>query len=497
MRLILRLLTPLLGLSLTPWLLVGTSSAKDVLIAHPWFAGLVGLTSILSAIVLVYVIRQESVASAQALRSAIAKAAEGDFTSPIYDANAQSDDQEVLAAADELRRLQKERELLLIESVAAEKAERAAKKAVSDAESQGYVVAHEFFMKTFCSALDDLSNGNLAIRLDKPYSADYEKLRHCYNQSIDRLNSAFSEIVGNIRKLNASTENISTAAESLSSRTCQQAASLEETAAALKQITTTVAKTAEGAQHAKEVVSDARANAEASSGVVRQAIDAMGRIEKSSREIEQIIGVIDEIAFQTNLLALNAGVEAARAGEAGRGFAVVASEVRALAQRSADAAKEIKSLIAASTAQVHDGVDLVAKTGESLDQIMSQVTEANKVVAEIADGAKDQAIALREVNTALTQMDQFTQQNAAMVEQTNDSSQALLQDIDSIVGAVSVFDLQDKSSGGDYRNAGTEIIKRTKVAPARTKAPKVARGGSAALAVQARSEPDSESWEEF
>ena len=174
--------------------------------------------------------------------------------------------------------------------------------------------------------------------------------------------------------------------------------------------------------------------------MVREAISAMSEIESSSRKVSQIIGVIDEIAFQTNLLALNAGVEAARAGDAGRGFAVVAQEVRALAQRSADAAKEIKALIAASTAQVGSGVKLVGETGQSLDRIVAQVADINGVVAEIAASAKEQAIGLQEVNGAVNQMDQVTQQNAAMVEQTNAASHALVQEADALADLLAGFD---------------------------------------------------------
>jgi methyl-accepting chemotaxis protein len=186
-----------------------------------------------------------------------------------------------------------------------------------------------------------------------------------------------------------------------------------------------VRKTAEGATHARHVVSTAKSDAEKGGGVVRQAISAMSGIEQSSRQIGQIIGVIDEIAFQTNLLALNAGVEAARAGDAGRGFAVVASEVRALAQRSAEAAKEIKSLISTSRSQVEQGVDLVAETGKALERIFAQVAEIDAIVSEIATSAQDQASGLQEVNTDVNQMDQVTQQNAAMVEESTAASHTL------------------------------------------------------------------------
>ncbi|MBP7650287.1 MAG: methyl-accepting chemotaxis protein, partial [Phenylobacterium sp.] len=218
---------------------------------------------------------------------------------------------------------------------------------------------------------------------------------------------------------------IAGASDDLSRRTEQQAASLEETAAALDEITATVKKSADGASHARAVVQTAKTGAADGGEIVRQAVLAMGEIEKSSTQISQIIGVIDEIAFQTNLLALNAGVEAARAGEAGKGFAVVASEVRALAQRSAEAAKEIKALISASSTQVGSGVQLVGKTGQALEMLVAQVDEIDGLVGEIAASAKEQATGLNEVNAAVNKMDQVTQQNAAMVEESTAAAHAL------------------------------------------------------------------------
>jgi methyl-accepting chemotaxis protein len=226
-------------------------------------------------------------------------------------------------------------------------------------------------------------------------------------------------------QIGSSADEIASASDDLSRRTEQQAASLEQTAAALDEITATVKKSAVGAGHAREVVQTARQGAAGGGDVVRQAVSAMSQIEASSRQITQIIGVIDEIAFQTNLLALNAGVEAARAGDAGRGFAVVASEVRALAQRSADAAKEIKTLISASSAQVTAGVQLVGKTGQALELLVAQVEEVDGLVGEIAASSQEQATGLNEINAAVNKMDQVTQQNAAMVEQATASAHSL------------------------------------------------------------------------
>ena len=277
------------------------------------------------------------------------------------------------------------------------------------------------------------------FRIDEAFPPEYEKLRTDFNGAMANLQQTMQVVSANAAAIRSGTGEISSAADDLSRRTEQQAASLEETAAALDEITATVRKTAEGSSHAKEVVSTAKTDAELSSGIVRRAIEAMGGIEKSAGQIGQIIGVIDEIAFQTNLLALNAGVEAARAGDAGRGFAVVASEVRLLAQRSADAAKEIKALILASSQQVDQGVDLVGETGKALARIVAQVGEIDGIVGEIAASAQEQATGLDQVNTAINQMDQVTQQNAAMVEQSTAASHALSRETEELSRLIAGF----------------------------------------------------------
>ncbi|MCL6507424.1 MAG: chemotaxis protein, partial [Bryobacteraceae bacterium] len=234
-------------------------------------------------------------------------------------------------------------------------------------------------------------------------------------------------------------------------RTEQQAASLEETAAALDEITATVQRSAAGAKKASDAASEARADANKSGEVVREAVAAMGAIEGSSRQITQIIGVIDEIAFQTNLLALNAGVEAARAGDAGRGFAVVAQEVRGLAQRSAEAAKEIKTLIATSTAQVERGVKLVGHTGEALADIVAKVGAIDGLISEIASSSDEQAQGLAQVNVAVNQMDQVTQQNAAMVEEANAAAASLSNESHELTRLVCQFQTRDNARQGASR----------------------------------------------
>ena len=275
------------------------------------------------------------------------------------------------------------------------------------------------------AGLSRLAEGDLEHRIQTEFIPALEPLRVDFNDSLEALEQSMSAVSGNTQAIRAGAGEISIAADDLSRRTEQQASSLEETAAALEQITVTVKKTAEGAQHARDIVSTAKVDADKSGEVVREAMAAMTGIDKSSKQISEIIGVIDEIAFQTNLLALNAGVEAARAGDAGRGFAVVASEVRALAQRSAEAAKEIKGLISASTAQVDQGVRLVGETGEALGRIVAQVVEINAVITDIAASAQEQSTGLEQVNTAVNEMDQVTQKNAAMVEEMTAAAHGL------------------------------------------------------------------------
>jgi len=275
------------------------------------------------------------------------------------------------------------------------------------------------------SGLARLSEGDLSFRVTEAFAERFKKLQDDFNSAMSTLQQTMTVIGGNASGIKQGVSEISHASDDLARRTEHQAASLEETAAALDHITATVRKSSQGAETVRDLVSSAKADAEQSSEVVRRAVEAMSGIETSSREISQIVGVIDEIAFQTNLLALNAGVEAARAGEAGRGFAVVAQEVRGLAQRSAEAAKQIKTLIANSTKHVGAGVELVGATGEVLDRIAGQVTEISGLIGDIAASAKDQASSLQEVNAAVGKMDQVVQQNAAMVEESTAATHAL------------------------------------------------------------------------
>jgi methyl-accepting chemotaxis protein len=368
-------------------------------------------------------------------------------------------------------------------------AERAANEAArAEAARQQQAV-----VDSLAQGLERLSEGDLVYRLNNRFAEDYEKLRADFNAAMTKLQDALSTVAGNTTGIRAGSGEIAKAADNLSQRTEQQAASLEETAAALDQITATVGRTAEGAGRARKLVEAARHQAEQSGEIVRQAVDAMTGIEQSSHQVNQIIGVIDEIAFQTNLLALNAGVEAARAGEAGKGFAVVASEVRALAQRSAEAAKEIKRLIATSSQEVGAGVELVGRTREALEAIVAQVGEISGIVSDIAASAQEQASGLAQVNTAVNQMDQTTQQNAAMVEESTAASRSLAQEAEELARLMRAFKV-----GGSERAAQSAPAAP---APAASPVRSLRQRATAALrtlgAGGAAAKPSADGWEEF
>jgi methyl-accepting chemotaxis protein len=316
------------------------------------------------------------------------------------------------------------------------------------ARRQAHVVAF------IAMGLERASEGDLVFRLKEPFSPQYEKMRGDFNLAMEKLLEAMKMIASSTHEIHSGSGEIRSAAADLSLRTERQAARLQETAAALDQVTATVQRTAEDTARATSIIVATKAMAEASGEVARNASSAMGGIETSAKQIGQIIGVIDEIAFQTNLLALNASVEAARAGDAGKGFAVVASEVRALAQRSAEAAKEIKALISTSMGQVTRGVELVGQTGAAQEQIIARVVEITGIVNRIAQSAQEQAKGLRDVNTAVSHLDQATQQNATMMEQSTAASRRLAEEAEELSRLVARFRVaeEDAARTRDARN---------------------------------------------
>jgi methyl-accepting chemotaxis protein len=287
--------------------------------------------------------------------------------------------------------------------------------------------------------LTKLADGDLMIRLDDGFTESYRRIKDDFNRMIARLQQTIVEIAAATREVTNASAEISTSTTDLSQRTEEQAASLEETSAAMEEISKTVKKNAENARHANESAARARDVAHSGGQVITQAVEAMAQIEGSSRKVSDIIGVIDEIARQTNLLALNAAVEAARAGEAGRGFAVVASEVRSLAQRSAQAAKDIKQLITSSSGQVQQGVALVNKGGAALTEIVESIKSVAAIVSDIAAASAEQATGLEQVNRALAQMNAVTQQNSALIEENSATAKTLEQQATAMDERVALF----------------------------------------------------------
>ncbi|KAA0678765.1 methyl-accepting chemotaxis protein [Roseomonas genomospecies 6] len=360
------------------------------------------------------------------------------------------------------------------------------------------------------AVLSALAQGDLNKRVERDYQGAFQTLKTDVNTTSAKLGEIVGQILRATDAISGAASEVSLGSSDLAERTEQQASSLEETAASMEELGATVRSNADNAQRANGMATDARSAAESGGTVADSAIEAMKRIETSSRKITDIIGVIDEIAFQTNLLALNAAVEAARAGDAGRGFAVVAQEVRNLAQRSAQASKEIKGLILDSDAQVKDGVELVKKAGDALEGIVSGVQQVAGLIAEMASASSEQAAALDEINATVSQMDEMTQKNAALVEETTAAAQSLANQATDLRSLVSFFKLDASAfaaapavhhHGGAGHGAAAPALRRsiapTKPAVRKAAAPARPAGGNAASATLQRASADEDDWKEF
>jgi methyl-accepting chemotaxis protein len=370
----------------------------------------------------------------------------------------------------------------------AERHEAEARAKARIAEDQGRAVG------MLAEGLQKLTEGELSFRLGEGFSEAYRQIRDNFNSAIGQIEETIGGIKASAGEVTNASKEISTSTTDLSQRTEEQAASLEETSASMEEISTTVKKNAENAQAANHSAAATRAVADRGGEVVAKAVNAMAKIEESSRQISDIIGVIDEIARQTNLLALNAAVEAARAGDAGRGFAVVAAEVRSLAQRSSQAAKDIKDLITNSSGQVQEGVGLVNKAGQALQEIVESIKTVASIVAEIATASSEQSSGIEQVNKALNQMDEVTQQNSALVEENAATAKVLEQQARAMDERVAFFHVSAMGHAGASRSVASAVRKAAPIkSPVRTPAAKPARAVTqGALAV--KNDPD---WAEF
>ena len=297
-------------------------------------------------------------------------------------------------------------------------------------------------VEAIAGGLRTMARGNLAERIEGPFPPAYEALRHDYNDAVEKLGHALDVVMGKADAIRSHTGELLAGAEDLAQRAELQAARLEETTASLSEISKTVVATSEGAAEAQKAISAMRAHSESTEGAVKNTITAMDAIKESSEGIRQILSVIDEIAFQTNLLALNAGVEAARAGDAGRGFAIVAQEVRALAQRSATAAKDIKDLIGTSAEKVGEGVKLVGETGNRIEDILAQITHINEFIVKLAGSTQEQALQLNEIGSCMQGIDQATQDNALAAQQTSENSRNVAEDTKALAGLLGQFQIR-------------------------------------------------------
>jgi methyl-accepting chemotaxis protein len=429
------------------------------------------------------------------LTSSLRRMADGDYQTPV-DGIRRGDEIGVIARANDGLRQQVSQKYAMEAGIERQRQADEVERARVEADRLREEMELKSAVEQLANGLSKLASGDFTINLPQPFRSDLEPVRQDFNQTAATLNGIITEVAGNTTSIKANSEQMRVAADDLAKRTEQQAASLEETSAALDEITATVRTASQRAEEAREMVAGTKQNADQSGIVVHDAMTAMQRIEQASSEIGKIINVIDEIAFQTNLLALNAGVEAARAGDAGKGFAVVAQEVRELAGRAAGAAKDIKALIARSGEEVKTGVKLVTATGDALSHIGKDVARINEIVASIATSAREQSVGIAEINTAVNQMDQMTQKNAAMVEETNAASHTLAQDTGNLMQLISQFQIHGGSVVRHVEPAGAHAARPVQ-SPAKTLVNKLAGAFSHKRAAQPAAKAAEDNWEEF
>jgi methyl-accepting chemotaxis protein len=437
-----------------------TSTMDRVELINEMLAGLVALVLIGSAMLMFFTV----IKPLRALTAGLRELASGNFDVELPGLGRKDELGEIAKVVIDFKnqlaeqaRLEAEKEAEIARREQAEREERALREA-----EQARIVAE--VVAELGQGLENLAKGNLTYRVSKEFTAEYKKVQNDFNGAIEQLQDTVQRIASSSMEISNAAAEIATATTDLSQRTEEQAASLEETSASMEEIAATVKQNAENAQRANELTRETREVAARGEAVVAEAVTAMAGIEESSRKISDIISVIDEIARQTNLLALNAAVEAARAGEAGRGFAVVASEVRSLAQRSSQAAKDIKDLIVNSSGQVEQGVQLVNRAGDSLKDILQSIRAVADIVSDIANASSEQAAGIDQINKALAQMDEVTQQNSALVEENAATAKTLEDQSSALDGRVAVFQLE---AAGRAMAAAPKSVAVRRAAPIR------------------------------
>jgi methyl-accepting chemotaxis protein len=419
-------------------------NAASEIVSWTSSAAAAALVSFLMLLIGLYVFRRRAILPLDGMKRYMSRLADGDFTADVPHAGRADEIGQMAEAVAVFRRSLIDGRAGEARAAHAKEAEMARERMLS-AERAAVEAERATVIKTLTEALGELSRGNLGFRIVVPFSSDYEQLRSTFNASAETLAGSMQAVSGTAGTLRHSSSEIASAMAALAQRTEQQAATIEETAAALTEVTEAVGTASGRSLEASRMMGETSDAASRCAGLMREAMEAMRRIEGSSGQIGQIINVIDEIAFQTNLLALNAGVEAARAGEAGKGFAVVAQEVRELASRSATAAKEIKSLVSTSSAQVGAGVDLVNRTGDALQGIETQVRGVGDLIGAVVTSASEQSAAIREITVAVHGLDEMTQRNAAMTAETSNACRDLNAEAQALESIASRF---ETSAGG-------------------------------------------------
>ncbi len=408
-----------------------------------WVLAAFTIAAVIGAMFLAFLITRSVTRPLLGLTRAVGQIAQGDLDIEIAGTERRD---ELGAMASALKTLQQGavEKVAMEETVANERAQSEQERNEREAQKASEEAALNTVISALATGLGELADGNVAHRIEETFVGDLDRIRLDFNAAVDALEAALASVNSSSVIIQERSRELQSSVSDMSMRTEQQAASLEQTASALDEITTTVKNGAVRAEEAGKRVAETNEVTLTSSRIVQDAIQAMEKIETSSQEIGSIIGMIDEIAFQTNLLALNAGVEAARAGEAGKGFAVVAQEVRELAQRSAQAARDISDLIASSSGHVQTGVSQVQETGRSLEKIATQMGEINAGIQTIVNNAQEQSAGISEINTAIIQMDRMTQQNAAMAEETNAASHNLSSEADTLKALSARFRLSEE-----------------------------------------------------